>query len=221
MRAFEIRGTEIPRWKRAVDLAGSALGLLVLGPLFLLVAIYIKLVSRGPVFFRQERVGLRGKRFVLWKFRTMRAGADDVLHREYLKQLIGSGDNGRGEMPMRKLKHDPRIIPLGRLLRSSCLDELPQLINVLKGEMSLVGPRPAIPYEVDAYLPWHKERLNAAPGMTGLWQVSGKNRLTFNEMVRLDIEYAEAMSPWLDAKILLKTIPVLIGQMVERLSAVE
>jgi len=205
----------LPRWKRAVDIAASAAGLAVLGPLFLAVAIFIKVVSPGPVFFRQERVGRLGITFRIWKFRTMISDSDVSVHREHMEKLIqgqaAEGDQGRG-IPMTKIKHDPRIIPCGHLLRASCIDELPQLINVLLGDMTLIGPRPALPYEADTYLRWHTGRFDAVPGMTGLWQVSGKNKLSFEEMVSLDIRYGRELSIWQDAKILVKTIPTVWAQ---------
>src|SRR5262249_16481691 len=152
---------------------------------FLMIAAWIKIASPGPVFFRQERVGYRGKRFMCLKFRSMKADADDGLHKDYLKQLMRS----KTAMTKMDVKGDSRLIPFGAVLRASGLDELPQLINVLRGEMSLVGPRPCIPYEYEEYLPWQKERFETLPGLTGLWQVSGKNRTTFNEMISLDIAY--------------------------------
>jgi lipopolysaccharide/colanic/teichoic acid biosynthesis glycosyltransferase len=166
------------------------------------------MVSDGPVLFKQERIGYRGRSFMCLKFRTMVVGADNRVHREHLKGLIGSNS------PMTKmdLHGDERLIPLGLLLRVTGLDELPQIINVLRGEMSLVGPRPCLRYEYDQYLPWQKERFNALPGLTGLWQVSGKNRTTFDEMMHLDIRYGRSQSLWLDMKIILKTIPALIIQ---------
>ncbi len=199
----------IPGWKRALDISLILLAFPMLLPLALIVAGLIRVVSSGPVLFKQERVGYRGNRFMCFKFRTMVVNADAALHRGHLNHLMSSN------VPMVKMdaQGDPRIIPLGPLLRSSGLDELPQLINVLRGEMSLVGPRPCLPFEYDRYLPWQKERFNTAPGLTGLWQVSGKNRTTFVEMVRLDIAYAGNQTIWLDLKIILKTIPALIGQM--------
>ena len=180
-------------------------------PLFLLIGLLIHLVSKGPILFRQERVGFWGSRFTCLKFRTMHVGNDTGLHQQHLRRLMDSG------LPMAKLDvvGDPRIIPLGRLLRASGLDELPQLINVLRGEMSLVGPRPCLPYEFEQYLPWQRERIHALPGLTGLWQVSGKNKTTFKEMIDLDIRYARNQSPGQDLAIMAKTIPTLLGQMLE------
>jgi lipopolysaccharide/colanic/teichoic acid biosynthesis glycosyltransferase len=196
-----------PVWQRGLDVVGASLGLLALAPVFLLTALLIRLASPGPVFFKQVRIGRGGKPFVLWKFRTMAANADCAVHRHHVTELIRSTTD-RAETvarPMVKLNHDARVIPLGGILRCTCIDELPQLINVLHGEMSLVGPRPPIPYEVDEYLPWQKRRFDAVPGLTGLWQVSGKNQLTFDEMVRLDIQYHRNQSFWMNVKILCRT----------------
>ena len=200
----------IPIWKRLVDFFGALLLLIFLSPLFALIAFFIKIVSPGPVFYRQERIGYQRRRFTFWKFRTMHVKNDAAGHEQYLAQLIGS------DAPMTKLDdgRDQRIIPFGKALRYSCLDELPQLINVLLGDMSLVGPRPCLPYEAEEYLQWHARRFDIVPGMTGLWQVSGKNRLTFKEMIRLDIRYSRAMSFLMDAKILLRTGPAILGLMI-------
>lgn len=201
----------IPGWKRALDLTLILASLPVVFPLALLIAGLIRIVSTGPILFRQERVGYLGRRFMCFKFRTMVVNADNAVHQEYLNHLISAN------VPMVKMdeRGDPRVILFGPLLRMSGLDELPQILNVLRGEMSLVGPRPCLAYEYDRYLPWQKARFNALPGLTGLWQVSGKNRTTFAEMIRLDIAYARDSSFWLDLKIILKTIPALIGQMRE------
>lgn len=199
----------LPPWKRALDLVGAAAALILLSPVMALLALGIKLASPGPVLFRQERVGFRGRPFTLLKFRSMHVNCDTEEHQAYLKSLIQSHTR------MQKLDNDrdPRLIPLGKLLRASALDELPQLFNVLRGDMSLVGPRPAIPYEYDEYEPWQKLRCNAAPGMTGLWQVSGKNNTTFTEMVNLDIRYSRVKSLGLDLKILILTPRVIIAQL--------
>ncbi len=204
----------LPIWKRAMDILGAAGGLILTSPFLLVVSLVIKIVSRGPVFFKQQRIGYMGKPFTMWKFRTMRVGADTSNHRQHVTRLInGCGQNGEGfGKPMIKLDDDPQIIPFGKILRKTCLDELPQLVNVLRGEMSLVGPRPAIAYEVEAYASWHHRRLDTVPGVTGLWQVNGKNRLTFIEMVRLDIEYLKERSFWLDIGILLKTPLAVLSQ---------
>jgi lipopolysaccharide/colanic/teichoic acid biosynthesis glycosyltransferase len=201
----------VPVWKRALDVTGALAGLIILSPVFLLLAILIKIVSPGPVFFRQERVGYMGRPFAVWKFRTMHPRSDPSVHERYLHDLISQDET------LTKLDsfEDPRIIPFGKFLRQSCLDELPQLLNVLTGDMSLVGPRPALPYEAREYLPWHKWRLDVMPGMTGLWQVSGKNRTTFKKMMRLDVSYSRKISPWLDVKILLRTFPVILDQLAD------
>jgi exopolysaccharide production protein ExoY len=199
----------LPGWKRALDLLLILTALPLLVPLALFIAFLIRMLSPGPALFRQERVGYRGGRFPCFKFRTMAVNADATTHRGHLEHLMSAN------VPMEKMdaQSDPRVIPFGRLLRSSGLDELPQLINVLLGEMSLVGPRPCLPYEYDRYLSWQKERFHSVPGLTGWWQVSGKNRTTFVEMVRLDIHYTCHKNIWLDLKIILLTVPVLMTQM--------
>ncbi|MFN7139540.1 MAG: sugar transferase [Limisphaerales bacterium] len=201
----------IPLWKRVLDLICIAVSLPVVLPVSVFISIGIKLMSRGPILFRQERIGYQGKPFVCLKFRSLKENAPSEKHQDHLRNLIKSG------APLTKLDvvGDPRLIPLGRLLRASGLDELPQLINVLKGEMTLVGPRPCTPGEYSLYLPEQKERFNALPGLTGLWQVSGKNRTTFNEMVDLDIYYARYCSLSLDLKILARTIWVIGAQIGE------
>jgi lipopolysaccharide/colanic/teichoic acid biosynthesis glycosyltransferase len=203
--------------KRIMDIIGSALALLLFAPLFLAIASAIKLTSKGPMFFRQKRVGQHGEQFVFLKFRSMYVNNDCGVHKEYVKQLIaGSAQrhpgNGNGN-GVYKLTGDPRITSIGAFLRRTSLDELPQFINVLRGEMSLVGPRPAIAYEVEAYDIWHRRRvLEAKPGITGLWQVNGRSRVKFDDMVRLDLRYAKTWSPWMDLKILLRTpIAVVFG----------
>ena len=199
--------------KRAFDIFVAAAALVLLSPLWILTALLIKLDSRGPVLYKQERVGMDGRIFLFLKFRTMRAGADDREHREYQRRYIeGRPDTNMGDSrrPVYKLHDDPRVTRTGRWLRRTSLDELPQLLNVLRGDMSVVGPRPPIPYEVEAYELWHRKRLDMKPGMTGLWQVSGRNRLSFDEMVRLDLFYIENWSLWLDLKIMLRTLPVLL-----------
>ena len=205
----DTNNTGLPRWKRALDLAIILLALPVVLPLAMVIGAIIRIVSTGPILFKQERIGYRGGRFMCLKFRTMRCGAETGTHQGHLQQLIKS------DVPMTKMdaRGDSRIIPFGRLLRSSGLDELPQLVNVLKGEMSLVGPRPCLAYEAAQYLPWQLERFNALPGLTGLWQVSGKNRTTFTKMIQLDIEYAQTKSLLLDLKIIFKTVPALLVQM--------
>ena len=198
------------KMKRAMDIVGSSLALAFFSPLFLLIAIAVKLSSDGPVFFRQRRVGQYGNSFMFLKFRSMYANNDAQVHKQYVQQLIaGKADqhpsNGNG-LGVYKLTKDSRITRVGAFLRKTSLDELPQFINVLQGEMSLVGPRPPIPYEVEAYEIWHRRRLlEAKPGITGLWQVSGRSRVKFDDMVRLDLQYARNWSPWMDIKILLRT----------------
>ena len=198
--------------KRVMDVIGSALILVICTPVLLIVALAIKLSSKGPVLFRQPRVGQHGNPFTFLKFRSMHVDNDSSIHREYVTQLIAgqaqrNPANGNGDgAGVYKLTNDPRITRVGALLRRSSLDELPQLLNVLRGEMSLVGPRPAIPYELAAYQTWHRRRvLEVKPGITGLWQVKGRSRVKFDEMVRLDLRYAETWSPWLDIQILLRT----------------
>jgi lipopolysaccharide/colanic/teichoic acid biosynthesis glycosyltransferase len=191
--------------KRGLDIVGSLALLLVLSPVFLLIAALIKLTSPGPVFFRQVRVGQDAKPFTILKFRSMYANADQRLHRDYTSWFITDSSKAKSGSVF-KLTHDPRITAIGRILRKTSLDELPQFLNVLTGEMSLVGPRPPIPYELEQYKPWHCRRvLDAKPGITGLWQVSGRSRTTFDEMVRLDLRYARTCSFWIDIKILLAT----------------
>jgi exopolysaccharide biosynthesis polyprenyl glycosylphosphotransferase len=199
--------------KRGFDVAVASAALVLLAPVWLIVAVLIKLDSRGPIFYRQERVGMDGRVFLFLKFRTMRAGSDDAAHREYQRKLIaGRPDTNLGDdaRPVYKLRDDPRVTRVGRALRRLSLDELPQLLNVLRGDMSIVGPRPPIPYEVEAYELWHRKRLDMKPGLTGLWQVSGRNRLSFDEMVRLDLFYIENWSLLLDLKIILRTLPVML-----------
>jgi len=196
--------------KRMMDVAGSTAGLLLAAPLFLAVAVAIKATSPGPVFFRQRRIGQYGTSFVFLKFRSMYENNDSSTHKEYVRQLIAGtaekhASDGDGD-GVYKLTRDSRITRVGAFLRRTSLDELPQLINVLRGEMSLVGPRPPVPYEVEAYDIWHRRRLlEAKPGITGLWQVSGRSRVKFDDMVRLDLQYARTWSPWVDVKILLRT----------------
>ena len=202
------RSVGMPAWKRGVDILCCLVTLPILALSTLLMTVVTKLVSPGPVFFRQERIGYQGRRFRIYKFRTMHVGADTSVHQSYCKDLISTN------APMVKMdaRGDTRLIPGGWILRASGLDELPQLINVIRGEMSLVGPRPCIPSEFEQYLPWQKQRVEAVPGLTGLWQVSGKNRTTFEKMIRFDIQYAENVSLWLDIKIMLMTVPALLVQ---------
>lgn len=201
-------------FKRVFDVAGSSLAIAGLSPFLLLIAALIKLTSRGPVLFRQERVGLFGKKFVFLKFRSMYANCNSACHEEYVTKFIteskngGANGNGSGLAAngVYKITNDPRVTPLGRFLRKTSLDELPQFFNVLKGDMSLVGPRPPIPYECEKYDVWHKRRvLEVKPGITGLWQVKGRSVTTFDEMVRLDLNYVSNWSLSLDLKILFQT----------------
>jgi lipopolysaccharide/colanic/teichoic acid biosynthesis glycosyltransferase len=196
--------------KRAIDIMGSSLALLLCAPLFLIVALAVKLTSRGPVFFRQTRVGRYGKTFTFLKFRSMYVNNDATVHREFITRFITNQAAGApregADAYMYKLTNDKRITGLGKLLRRTSLDELPQFINVLVGDMSLVGPRPPIPYELAAYQTWHRRRLlGVKPGITGLWQVLSRSSVQFDEMVRLDLRYASTWTPWLDLKILLRT----------------
>lgn len=197
--------------KRAMDITGSLVGLLLLSPLLLVIALLIKATSQGPVLFRQERFGQYGRKFVFLKFRSMFVNNDDSIHRAFIRKLITEmGESAPGDTtgtnPVYKITNDPRITPLGHILRKTSLDELPQFINVLKGEMSLVGPRPPIPYELENYDVWHRHRLlGKKPGITGLWQVTGRSTTTFDSMVRLDLQYIREWSLWLDIKLLLQT----------------
>jgi lipopolysaccharide/colanic/teichoic acid biosynthesis glycosyltransferase len=197
--------------KRMMDIAGSSLALVLCAPLLAAIALAIKASSKGPVFFRQQRVGQYGQTFTFLKFRSMSVNNDASTHREFVTKLISS-EPERGPQPVSKengvykLVNDRRITPIGKILRRTSLDELPQFINVLRGEMSLVGPRPAIPYELAVYKTWHRRRvLEVKPGITGLWQVTGRSRVKFDDMVRLDLRYATSWSPWLDFKILMRT----------------
>jgi len=199
--------------KRAPDLLLASLMLIVFSPLLFLIMLAIKIGSPGPVFYKQIRLGKGGKPFGFYKFRSMYVNADDAEHRSYVKNLIKAGnpydvdENGK---PLFKISDDGRVTRVGRLLRKYSVDEFPQLFNVLRGEMSLVGPRPPLPHEYHNYRDWHRKRLDGIPGITGLWQVSGKNRIPFEEMVKLDIHYLKNWSLWLDIKIILRTIPVML-----------
>jgi len=196
--------------KRAVDILGSLMALVVSSPLLIVISVLIKLTSRGPILFRQERLGRFGNRFIFLKFRSMYAENESKIHEDYVTRLIagkvGPKQGEEGEGQIYKITVDPRVTPLGRFLRRTSLDELPQFWNVLRGEMSLVGPRPPVPYEVNRYDIWHRRRLlEAKPGITGLWQVNGRSRVKFDDMVRLDLEYARTWSVWRDVLILLRT----------------
>jgi lipopolysaccharide/colanic/teichoic acid biosynthesis glycosyltransferase len=201
----------VPAWKRVLDITCILLSLPLWLPVMIFLTLWVKLASPGPVFFRQERVGYRGKRFMILKFRTMKVNVETASHERYLEQLI------HGDRPMTKLDNsgDPRIISGGRILRAMGLDELPQLFNVLRGEMSLVGPRPCTPNEFVRYQAWQQERVNAAPGLTGYWQVNGKNKTTFTEMINMDIYYTKNLSLWLDLVIIFKTFPAVTAQVIE------
>ncbi|HEU0124447.1 MAG TPA: exopolysaccharide biosynthesis polyprenyl glycosylphosphotransferase [Bryobacteraceae bacterium] len=204
--------------KRAIDIAGSAVALLCTSPLMLSIAIAVKATSRGPVFFRQQRVGLYGQEFTFYKFRSMKAENDRSIHESYMKDFISGAYRTEGQpegqqKKVYKLVNDPRITSIGAFLRRYSLDELPQFYNVLIGDMSLVGPRPPIPYEVNQYRLWHKRRYAVKPGLTGLWQVEGRSRTTFDEMVRMDLKYSQSWSLALDIRIMLKTpMAVLKGE---------
>ena len=202
---------EVPVWKRVLDISCILLSMPFWLPVMFLLAVWVKLVSQGPIFFRQERIGYRGKRFMILKFRTMKVNVETKSHERYLDQLI------HANRPMTKLdaSGDPRIIRGGRILRAMGLDELPQLFNVFRGEMSLVGPRPCTPHEFGRYQAWQQDRVNAPPGLTGYWQVNGKNKTTFTEMINMDIFYTKNMSLWLDLAIMLKTFPAIMAQVLE------
>jgi exopolysaccharide biosynthesis polyprenyl glycosylphosphotransferase len=211
----DLQERNVSRWftlglKRVFDVAVSLIGLLFLSPLFVVIAALIKLTSKGPVFFAQTRVGQYGEKFKFLKFRTMYVSNNSAIHKEYVRRFISGkarlNECGDRKATIYKMVDDPRVTRAGRFLRRSSLDELPQLLNVLKGEMSLVGPRPPLPYEFDVYDLWHRRRvLEAKPGITGLWQVNGRSTTTFDDMVRLDLHYARCWSLWLDLQILLKT----------------
>ncbi len=197
--------------KRMIDVIGSIVGILINSPFFIIIPLCIKLTSSGPVLFRQKRVGQYEKTFMFLKFRSMYANNDEEVHKQYVRDLIGGKVSGETEekgvkQKVYKITNDTRVTPIGKILRKTSLDELPQFFNVLRGEMSLTGPRPPIPYELEKYDSWHRRRvLEIKPGITGLWQIMGRSSTTFDEMVRLDLQYATNWSLWLDIKILLKT----------------
>jgi lipopolysaccharide/colanic/teichoic acid biosynthesis glycosyltransferase len=201
----------VPGWKAPFDVACILLALPLWLPLMLLLMLVTRIASPGPVFYRQKRVGLGGKHFLIWKFRTMKVNTETQTHERYFEELM------RTNCVMTKLdtRGDARLAPFGRILRASGLDELPQIFNVLCGHMSLVGPRPCLPNEFANYEPWQRERVNGLPGLTGLWQVNGKNKTTFNEMIRMDVSYLNNMSLLLDLKIMLKTCAVIARQLFE------
>ena len=193
------------------NIVGALVGIIIFSPIMLLISAAVKLTSKGSVLFQQERTGYQGKKFLFLKFRSMSTNNDESLHREYVEKLIqGNHDEinmGSENQPYYKIKNDPRVTPLGRILRKSSMDELPQFFNVLMGQMSLVGPRPPIPYELENYQSWHMKRVfNVKPGITGLWQVKGRGLSTFYEMIRLDLQYAKKWNLPFDIKILLSTI---------------
>lgn len=201
--------------KRLLDIVGSLIGILLFSPIMLITMIAIKSTSPGPVIFKQIRLGRRGVPFVFYKFRSMFINTDDRIHREYVAHLIKGHleeiNQGDQDKPLYKIKSDPRVTRVGQIIRKTSIDELPQLFNVLKGDMSLVGPRPPLPYEVEKYQSWHLRRvLDAKPGITGLWQVTGRSQTSFDDMVRLDLQYIRNWSLWLDFKILLKTVKVVL-----------
>jgi exopolysaccharide biosynthesis polyprenyl glycosylphosphotransferase len=210
----EARAGSYP-WKRSLDIVGAIAALLLLSPLMLVIAALVAGSSPGPVIFKQVRLGKRGVPFTFYKFRSMYCSADDEIHRDYVEKLI-NGDleginQGEATKPLYKMKDDPRITRVGRLLRKTSMDELPQLFNVLKGDMSLVGPRPPLPYEAEKYQSWHLRRvLEIKPGITGLWQVNGRSKTSFDEMVRLDLRYVRTCSLGLDFRILLKTVKAVL-----------
>ena len=204
----EVVPTLVPRWKRILDLTCVCLTLPCWLPLMILVMLWIRVVSPGPVFFRQARVGHRRRHFMIFKFRTMRVNAETQTHAEYVARLM------QADCPMTKLDvgGDPRLIACGRFLRASGLDELPQIFNVIWGDMSLVGPRPCLPHEFERYEVWQQQRVKVLPGLTGYWQVNGKNHTTFSEMIAMDMFYAHNMSLRFDLAIILKTVPALVVQ---------
>lgn len=198
-----------PIWKRVFDIAICSVCMVLFTPVWVLVPLYIKLVSRGPVIFTQKRVGVNGKLFTIYKFRTMHPDRGYQAHQKHLTTLIQSNKT------LEKLQADPRIIPFGRLLRKTAIDELPQMVNVLKGEMSIVGPRPCLPYEAELFSPWQRSRFDGLPGLTGLWQVSGKNKLKFLEMIQLDIRYQRYKNFWNDIIIILLTPKAVLDQLTD------
>jgi lipopolysaccharide/colanic/teichoic acid biosynthesis glycosyltransferase len=210
-RRPEAETAPVPRWKRVIDWVCCAIALPFFAIATFIVAIVMSISSPGPIFFRQERVGYQGRRFKLYKFRTMHVGAATTVHQAHFAELIKSN------APMLKMdaKRDARLIAAGWLLRATGLDELPQILNVMRGEMSIVGPRPCIPYEYEQYSSEQRRRFRTVPGLTGLWQVSGKNRTTFERMIELDIEYTETKSFWMDVKIIFLTVPALLTQLAD------
>ena len=211
---LRVGNCEYPWWqscaKRAVDVVSSLLVMTVGAPLFIFLAAAVKLSSPGPIFFRQVRIGKDGQPFVFYKFRSMRHNNDDAAHRDFAREFINGESVESRDRTVFKMVRDPRITAIGRFLRRSSLDELPQFYNVLRGEMSLVGPRPPISYELDHYQDWHRDRLKVKPGLTGLWQVSGRSSVGFDEMVMLDLYYIGHWNLKLDLKIMARTLPVMV-----------
>lgn len=200
--------------KRMLDFVLALFAITVLGLPMLVIAIGIRISSPGPIFYRQKRIGKNGKPFAMLKFRSMQVQNDPDLHKQYVQKLIreNTAPSALGKNSL-KIVGDPRITGMGKYLRKFSLDELPQFFNVLKGEMSVVGPRPSLPYEVEVYEEWHKQRLNILPGITGLWQVTARNTVAFDEMVRIDLEYMQSMNLWLDLKIIILTpIEMILGK---------
>ena len=193
-------------FKRAFDILASVIGLILLSPIFLTIAVLVKLSSPGPIFFYQERIGRNGKAFKFYKFRSMFVNNGEDIERKNMMMDFIKNDQGNGK----KVINENRITELGKVIRKTSLDELPQLFNVIKGDMSLVGPRPCLPYEFESYASWQKRRLNVLPGCTGVWQVTGRSSVSFKDSIVLDLYYINNMSPWLDLQILFKTIPVML-----------
>jgi lipopolysaccharide/colanic/teichoic acid biosynthesis glycosyltransferase len=202
--------TSAPGYQRPLDVVTALFALFITSPLWIVIALLVKLTSRGPVLFKQERIGLSGRPFTVFKFRTMEEGADPSIHQQYFKQYLEGQPAEGQDKTIFKLRRDPRITPVGGFLRRLGLDELPQLINVLSGSMAMVGPRPPLQYEVDHYSPDHWRRLDVKPGITGLWQVQGRDKVAFDSMMELDLQYVERQSLRLDLKIMTLTLPSLI-----------
>jgi lipopolysaccharide/colanic/teichoic acid biosynthesis glycosyltransferase len=198
------------RSQRLLDVVAGGAALVLLSPLLAVIAVLVRLTSRGPALFRQSRIGYRGQPFPMLKFRSMYVDCDDAIHRDFTRRELLGEDPRDAADRLFKPAHDPRITPLGRVLRATSIDELPQLINVLRGEMSLVGPRPALDWETDLYQPHHRERFRVKPGITGLWQVSGRSRLTMLQALDLDVAYVRRRSLLLDLKIIAMTVPALL-----------
>ncbi|MBN1759213.1 MAG: sugar transferase [Chitinispirillaceae bacterium] len=212
---MSVAGRSVTRvLKRSIDIVGSILGIVLFLPVFLIIPLIIKLTSEGPVFFKQRRVGRFGKTFVCLKFRTMKKSNDDTIHREFVKKFINSSEAANSQSPeaIFKIEEDPRVTRVGRFLRKTSLDEIPQFFNVLAGQMSIVGPRPAIPYEVHEYSVWHYRRVfETKPGLTGIWQLNGRSRTDFNNMVRMDIQYINSWSVFKDLKLIIATPLAMVG----------